>query len=107
MKPKPPESRIGKPVVFSPPDAVGEADKRYGTVIDEVWTEVIPDKEWGWYIYTSQLIEWTDGTRSIRLTYYYQAEGAKSWRFGGQYSLEDKPSVILNLIRNTLAKKWE
>jgi hypothetical protein len=107
MKPAPPGSKIGRDVIFSPPVAIGEAPKRKGKIVDEVWTEVFPDKEWGWYVYTSQLIEWADGTKSIRMTYYYQPEGGKKWLFGGQYSLEDTPSVIHGLIRDTLAKGWK
>ncbi|KAB2906814.1 MAG: hypothetical protein F9K30_24385 [Dechloromonas sp.] len=106
MKPSPPGSKIGNPVVFAPPIAVGLSPRRKGVVIDEVWTDVLYDKEWGWYAYTAQLIEWADDSRSIRLTYYYHPEGAKNWRFGGQYSIEDKPEVIHGLIRATLKKGW-
>ena len=105
LKPAPPGSKIGNEVTFSPPVAVGEAPTRRGKVIDEVWTDVFPDDDWGWYVYTSQLIEWADETRSIRMTYYYQPEGSTSWLFG-QYSLEDTPSIIQGLIRDTLAKNW-
>lgn len=107
MKPARPESKIGNKVVFAPPVAVGDVPKRRGKIVDEVWTEVFPDKEWGWYVYTSQLIEWAHGSRTIRMTYYYQPEGGKRWYFGGQYSLEDTPDVIHGLIRDTLAMKWK
>ncbi len=106
IKPEKPNSKIGNPVVFSPPIAIGEAPKRTGKIIDEVWTEVLLDKEWGWYVYTSQLIEWTDTSRSIRITYYYCPQGGNQWIFGGQYSIEDTPEVIQGLIKDTLAKGW-
>ena len=106
-KPVPPPSKIGNKVVFSPPLAVGDAPKRKGEIVDEVWTEIYPDKAWGWYIYTSQLIKWADGSRSIRMTYYYHPEGGARWIFGGQYSLEDTPDVIHGLIRDTLVKNWK
>lgn len=106
MKPAPPGSKIGKPVVFSPPKAVAGMPKRHGTVKAEVWSEVFRS-EWGWYAYTSQLIEWADGSRSIRMTYYYHPEEGKGWRFGGQTSLEDRPDIINGLIRDTLARGWK
>jgi hypothetical protein len=101
VKPAPPGSKIGNKVVFSPPKAVAGMPKRIGRVKEEVWSDVY-QSEWGWYAYTSQLIEWSDASRSIRLTYYYYPEGGKGWRFGGQTFLEDRPEIINALIRETL-----
>src|SRR3954462_1685998 len=89
-----PESRVGRPVEFKPPISVGEMPTRKGTIKDEIWSKVYPDPEWGHYIYTSQLIEWENGERSVRLTYYYLPAGASRWLFGGQYSIEDSPAAI-------------
>ena len=44
MKPAPPRSKIGNAVVFSPPLAVGEAQKRKGKIVDEVWTIELSDE---------------------------------------------------------------
>lgn len=107
--PVPPTSKIGEPVRFSPPLAVAGQPPRLGEIIDEVWSPVCYDACWGWYAYTSQLIKWDDPVhgKSIRITYYYQAVGAHTWLFGGQYAVEDEPSVINDLLRQTLAKKWQ
>ena len=101
-----PESKIGNVVEFSPPISVGEAAKRRGKIKDELWSEIYPDSEWGYYIYTSQLIEWENGGRSIRITYYYRPEGAKHWFFGGQYSIDDEPKIIRKVLEATLNKNW-
>jgi hypothetical protein len=106
--PNPPQSKIGNKVVFAPPVAISTAAPRVGRIKDEVWSAVYPDQEWGWYSYTSQLIEWEteEHGRSIRITYYYQPFGGDKWLFGGQYSIEDAPDVINEHLRKTLAKGW-
>jgi hypothetical protein len=103
--PQPPPSKIGNPVKFSPPVGVGKAAKYNGIIKDEVWGRVCYDKEWGFYIYTSQLIEWSAGGTSVRMTYYYQREGSGQWRFG-QYSIEDSPEIIREILEATLKKNW-
>ncbi len=104
--PLPPPSKIGNPVEFSPPVSVGEAAKRRGKIKDELWSEIYKDSEWGYYIYTSQLIEWDNGDRSIRITYYYQPDGATRWFFAGQYSIDDRPEIIRTVLEATLKKNW-
>lgn len=103
-----PPSKIGNEVVFSPPVSISASPSRRGRVVDEVWSEPCFDLQWGWYVYTSQLIEWedTEHGRSIRITYYYQPLGSDRWLFGGQYSIEDTPEVINEHLRRTLAKGW-
>jgi hypothetical protein len=106
-KPHRPSSKIGNSVVFGPPVAVGNAPQRKGKIVAEVWTKVCRDPAWGWYVYTSQLIEWADGSRTIRMTYYYRHDSHDHWLFGGQHSIEDSPTVIHGLIRATLARNWK
>lgn len=107
LKPDPPQSKVGKSVWFSPPVAVGHLPPRTGKIEQEVWSDVYEDSDWGWYIYTSQLIKWDqDGSKSIRLTYYYHPGGGSKWFFGGQYSIEDSPAVIKDILEKTLAMKW-
>lgn len=106
--PNPPKSKIGNEVVFAPPVAVSTALPRVGRIKDEVWSPVSRDDDWGWYVYTSQLIEWNakEHGQSIRITYYYQPFGGDNWLFGGQYSIEDRPSLINEHLQMTLAKGW-
>jgi len=107
-KPKPPQFNIGKKVLFKAPVGAGEnAPVRKGKIIDEIWSDIYLDKEWGYYIYTSQLIQWDNGRKSIRVTYYYCPNGKEQWIFGGQYSIEDKPEIINKLLSDTLNKNWE
>jgi hypothetical protein len=108
MKPTQPVSKVGNKVEFS--SVSGTLPKftrsRVGTIIDEVWTDAYQNNDFIWYIYTSQLVRWTDGTRSIRMTYYYKPAYSKRWTFG-RFSPEDTPSIIQELIRKTLEKKWK
>lgn len=105
--PTPPGSKLGNVVSFTPPKSVTGASSLTGKIVDEVWSEVYYDLAWGWYIYTSQLIEWTAGGKSIRITYYYYPPNGSNWIFGGQYSIEDDPRIINDLLKATLAKKWK
>jgi hypothetical protein len=106
-KPAGPPSKIGNKVTFSPPISAKGSPKRIGQIKDEIWSEVYPNSDWGgWNIYTSQLIEWASGGRSIRLTYYYFPAGGSHWIFGGQYSLEDSPAVVREIITRTLETNW-
>lgn len=103
MKPKHPDSKIGNEVIFSPPEDVNGGSKIKRRIIDELWTDLYYDKRWGWYVYTSQLIQWKDESRSIRMTYYYYRESDGRWVFG-QFSVEDSPEIIQQFIQDTLAK---
>jgi hypothetical protein len=106
--PPPPEplpQRTGKQVHFSPPQSVEEGASRTGDVIDSVQSGPHRDDEWGYYLYFSELIRWKDNTTSVRLAYYYAPFGANRWLWGGQYSIEDTPAVIKDLIEKTLQKK--
>ena len=78
----------------TPPVSVG-GPPITGVITDEVWSPACYDPAWGWYAYTSQLIEW-DVTRDtwIRITYYYQPLGSTSWLFGGQHSIADSPDRV-------------
>lgn len=100
--PSPPTSRIGNPVYFVPPEAVPGGKPREGKIIDEIWSEVIPDSEWGWYVYTSQIIRWQSDDTSVRLTYYYMPHGNQDWVFGGQYSIEENLNDMELFLSKTL-----
>lgn len=95
--PELPESKKGKTVHFTSPNAV-DGTPREGVIIDEVWHGPIHDAEWGWYAYTAQIIQWANGEKSARLTYYYQPEGSKKWIFGGQYSIEESLPEMINFL---------
>jgi hypothetical protein len=110
------KSTIGKQVIFRPPkDALQRgAQARVGKIVDEVWaidsqrdaskhTHNDPNC-WGDYAFCSQLIEWTDGTYSIRLAYYRQRCGQDHWEFASQTTIETWPSTIKALFERTLAK---
>jgi len=59
---------------------------------------------WGHYAFCSQLIEWDDGTYSIRLAYYRLPCKGGEWRFASQTTVEHWPSTIKLLLERTLAK---
>jgi hypothetical protein len=104
--PLPLPERKEKEVRFKNPKAVISAACREGRVVDAVTVGPVMDVEWGWYYYFSELIEWhSDKSKSVRISYYYAKFDAKSWRMGGQYSIEDSPSVIKALLEKTLGKK--
>ena len=105
-KPKPFTSRIGSKVEFGPPKGVPGAERRHGVVKDEVLGEVQEDTDWGHYINTAQLIAWNHGGHSVRITYYYWPPNSTRWIFGGQFSIDDEPLVIRDLLQKTLAKDW-
>lgn len=105
--PLPLPTRDHKEVIFAPPRAVDDLAHRHGTVIDSIASGPHEDKDWGFYIYFAELIEWHDTPekqRSIRLAYYYAPSGAKRWLWGGQYSIEDTPAIIKDLLEKTLQK---
>ena len=103
--PQPLPIRQGQPVNFSPPKAVNSVARK-GKVIDAVSVGPVKDKDWGWYLYFSELIAWDNGKqRSIRLSYYYAPFGSTKWLWGGQYSIEESASVIKELLEMTLLKK--
>jgi hypothetical protein len=103
-----PKSKKGSRVIFKPPKGAGtQVSPRKGEIIDEIWSDVYLDQDWGHYIYTSQLIQWDNGNKSIRLTYYYCPNGKDRWIFGGQFSIEDKPEIINKLLSETLKKDWK
>lgn len=98
--------RDGKSVTFAPPRAVEEGAFRTGTVKESVRSGPHKDNEWGYYLYFSELIEWDDDSKSksIRLAYYYAPFGANRWLWGGQYSIEDSPAIIKELLEETLKR---
>ena len=109
-------SKIGTKVNFTTPKSVRDtASPVQGTVKDEVWHDEALLKspprpassagDWGDYAYFSQLIEWDNGEKSIRLGYYYRAPEKTQWRFGSQWTIEDSPATIGALIEKTLQRK--
>jgi hypothetical protein len=112
-------SRIGRPTHFGAPRDVKQKGGKegYGRIIDEVWTdETLNDSEphqrpchwgaecWGDYSFCSQLIEWVDGTRSIRLAYYRRRCGEDHWEYASQTTVNSEWLTIKVLLEKTLAK---
>jgi hypothetical protein len=115
-------SRIGRSTRFGAPQDVKEKGGKegYGAIIDEVWAdETVNDSEphqkpcrrgkecWGDYSFCSQLIEWADGTRSIRLAYYRRRCGEDYWEYASQTTVNSEWQTIKTLLEKTLAKtQW-
>jgi hypothetical protein len=77
----PPKKRKGSEVRFTAPKSTPGPDV-VGKVLDEVWMGPHTDPVWGEYAFFSELIEWRDGSKSVRLSYYYRAPGKSRWIFG-------------------------
>ena len=104
--PLPLPERVDREVTFAAPKAVAGSAVRKGRVVDAVSVGPVKDDDWGWYLYFSELIEWTGARKkSVRLSYYYAPFGSKKWLWGGQYSIEESASVIKELLEKTIAKK--
>jgi len=84
----------GYEVVFKNPTT---KEPYVGTIVDEVWatepeefgeTALTDNGGWREGAFVAQLIEWPNGHRSVRFTYYLRPEGSgsDSWYFGGQYA---------------------
>lgn len=112
-------SHIGNRVRFKAPVSLQPlgAPDRTGKIVDEVWADesqrnpVFHDHKdphcWGHYAFCSQLIEWDDGRRTIRLAYYRLACRGPYWRFAGQTTIETFPSILKSLMERTLSKaEW-
>lgn len=91
-------------MTFRPPKAVGGINID-GTVLDEVWTGPHLEPGWGYYAFFSELIQWDDRSRSIRLSYFYWPKNGQRWIFGGQSSLEGGLLEIHDLLQKTLAQQ--
>lgn len=110
------ESHIGRKVEFRPPVSAQKKGARnlIGKIVDEVWADESQRNPpvhnhddancWGDYAFCSQLIEWNDGTYSIRLAYYRRSCKGHRWRFASQTTVEYWPSTIKLLLERTLAK---
>jgi len=67
-----------------------------GRVLDQIWatdpeefSEIAPESGgWREVAHTAQLIEWPEGNKSVRITYWARQSGAgsNSWYFAGQYA---------------------
>lgn len=97
----------GHPVVFTNPTT---HQPFQGQILDEVWARepeefppVAPASH-GWRegAFVAQLIKWSTGEQSVRITYYLRPEGGgpDTWYFGGQYA----PSIELDEFRSFLEK---
>jgi len=111
-------SRIGRPVNFGPPQDVLQkgGSGGAGTIIDEVWADqainTAPVHEqlcgnwcWGDYSFCSQMIEWDDGRRMIRLAYYRRRCGEDFWTFASQMTVTSEPETIKALLDRTLSRR--
>jgi hypothetical protein len=103
----------GYPVVFTNP-TTGEPVQ--GQIVDEVWATE-PDEfgpvasandGWREGAFVAQLIEWPDGYRSVRITYYLRPDGTgpDTWYFGGQYSASMGLDEYHSLIGKLQQKHW-
>ncbi len=109
-------SRVGQEVSFKAPDDVARAGGagRSGIVEKEVWADPsinsqpvrapVSAADCGDYSFCSQLILWTDGTRSIRLGYYRRRAGEDEWHWGSQTTVEGEPVEIRALLEKTLSQ---
>jgi hypothetical protein len=111
-------SRIGRSVAFGPPRDVHAKGGTCanGRIIDEVWAN--PDVKglathpencdnhcWGDYAFCSQLIEWEDGKRTIRLAYHRRRCGEDVWEYASQMTVNAPPQIIRSMCEDTLAKR--
>jgi hypothetical protein len=114
-------SRIGDSVNYSAPRDVsirgGEGIS--GKVIGEVWAtpeiNFAPihhnpcengEHCWGNYSHCSQLIEWADGSRSIRFTYFRRRCRDSWWEPGGQHTFSESPEALKFIMEETLKQNW-
>jgi hypothetical protein len=112
-------SRKGALVSFSPPQSLKDkgVKRMCGRIIDEVWEdealtllecrEPAGKDDWGDYAFCSQLIEFENGERLVRLAYYRRQAGEDFWRFASQTTITCAPKSIKKLLEKTLAKdQW-
>jgi hypothetical protein len=107
-------TRVGRWVRYgAPQDVQGKGgNSSEGTIIDEVWVDLesVPHEQpcdehcWGDYSFCSQLIEWSDGSRSVRLAYYRRRCGENAWEYASQMTVSSNPATIHSLLTCTLAK---
>lgn len=114
-------SRIGALVRFGAPKDVHEkgGSATSGKVVDEVWAIPLEDINsdsphgnpctwgmncWGDYAFCSQLIEWLDGTYSIRLAYYRRRCGEDWWEYASQMTVNSDCQTIKQLLERTLTR---
>jgi hypothetical protein len=109
-------SRINAPVRYSPPRDVARfgGGHRTGKIVDEVWADpdinTLPPRkrtnkdDWGDYSFCSQLIQWDDGSFSIRLAYYRRRAGEDFWEYASQTTVDSDWKTITALFKKTLAK---
>lgn len=76
-----------------------------GKVIDEVSCQI--DYENGDCLFLIQHIRWSDGSKSIRFTYYTKPHGAgeDEWAYANR-APDMEPSVLRELIRRARDKPW-
>lgn len=106
-----PDSRIGKCVVFRPPNDVKKRGglNKVGEIVDEIW---VPDKQkskslWRHYCFFAQRIHWNTRQYSIRLGYYRRRKGEDHWEFASQTTVNSNPKTIRRLLMETLSRgKW-
>ena len=109
-----PDSRVSRSVCFKAPRDVAAkgGGPSYGRVLEEVWSDAVPgtvedagvnlDHHWGEYCFFSQLIQWDNGKKSIRLGYFRRRRGEAHWEFAGQQTINSDPRTIQTLLRKTL-----
>lgn len=105
---------VGYPVTFKNPTT---KEPFVGLILDEVWAKepgdfapTAPTENAGWRegAHVAQLIEWPNGNRSVRITYYLRPEGgdSDSWYFAGQYSSSMPIEDFRSLFDKLEQKDW-
>ena len=103
----------GYPVVFKNP-TTGKAAR--GSIVDEVWAldpeefddVAIAHDGWREGAPVAQLIEWANGDKSVRITYYLRPHGggADAWYFGGQFAATMDIDAYRSLLNKLKQRNW-
>lgn len=102
--PKPLPERVNAPVRFSAPKGAVVGAPRRGRVAEALAFGPYEDKGWGYYVYFAERIAWPDEQQpwSVRLAYFYAPYSAKRWLWGGQYSIEETPRNMRQILEGHL-----
>jgi hypothetical protein len=92
-----------------------------GRVLDQIWAkdreefcETAPESGgWREVAHTAQLIEWPDGNKSVRITYWARKSGGgpSDWYFAGQFAssidLPDFHRFLARLCKRAESPLWK
>ncbi len=112
-------SRIGRAVNYSAPNDLKQKGRHgapHGRIVDDFFVtpsenskpphrQPCPNEDcWGDYSFSSQLIEWDDGTHAIRMVYFRRRCGEDWWEYASQHTVSAEPADIKALLEATLSK---